>query len=112
MRASGIGLPDRAVSLAASMAPQTLPHRHQPEDDPAVILFTSGSAGRAPPGHPDPGQKKKKKKKANLHPHRARPRLDVFQSAADRPLLGATGGFLLPMLGGMKAFQYPSPLHA
>ena len=24
---------------------------------------------------------------------------------------GMTGGFLLPMLTGMKAFQYPSPLH-
>jgi len=34
------------------------------------------------------------------------------QSPADLPLLHLTGGVILPLLQGLKAFQYPSPLHA
>lgn len=83
--------------------------RHDP-DDPAVILFTSGSEG-TPKGvvlsH------------ANLLANREQLAAKVDFSAQDvilnaLPLFhsfGLTAGTLLPLLSGMKTFFYPSPLH-
>jgi acyl-[acyl-carrier-protein]-phospholipid O-acyltransferase/long-chain-fatty-acid--[acyl-carrier-protein] ligase len=79
-------------------------------DDPAVILFTSGSFG-APRGvalsH------------ANLIANVAQvaahidldPRWVMFNPLPVFHCFGLTGGVLLPLLTGMKAFEYPSPLH-
>jgi len=79
-------------------------------DDPAVILFTSGSFG-APRGvvlsH------------ANLLSNVAQvaahidldPDWVMFNPLPVFHCFGLTGGVLLPILTGMKAFQYPSPLH-
>lgn len=79
-------------------------------DNPAVILFTSGSEG-APKGvvltH------------ANLMTNIAQLQSRIDFGAADcifnpLPLFhtsGLTGGILLPLMSGMKLFLYPSPLH-
>ena len=79
-------------------------------DDPAVILFTSGSEG-APKGvvlsH------------ANLLANRYQlaARVDfnptdiVFNALPIFHSFGLTGGALLPILSGVRVFLYPSPLH-
>jgi len=101
--------PDRLFALAAGFFPERVRFPAKPSDA-AVILFTSGSFG-APRGvvlsH------------ANIV-------ANVGQIAAHIPLdpdwvmfnplpvfhcFGLTGGVMLPLLNGMRAFQYPSPLH-
>ena len=79
-------------------------------DDPAVVLFTSGSEG-TPKGvvlsH------------ANLLANRYQlaARVDfnrtdiVFNALPVFHSFGLTGGTLLPILSGIKTFLYPSPLH-
>jgi acyl-[acyl-carrier-protein]-phospholipid O-acyltransferase/long-chain-fatty-acid--[acyl-carrier-protein] ligase len=79
-------------------------------DDPAVVLFTSGSEGR-PKGvvlsH------------RNLLSNCAQASARVDFNELDKcfnalPLFhsfGLTGGTLLPMVGGVRVFLYPSPLH-
>ena len=106
---SQIGALDRAYAAVAGALPRRFAVRGDP-DDIAVILFTSGSFG-APKGvalsH------------ANLLSN-------VAQVAAHIPLdphwlwfnplpafhsFGLTGGVLLPLMEGLRAFHYPSPLH-
>jgi acyl-[acyl-carrier-protein]-phospholipid O-acyltransferase / long-chain-fatty-acid--[acyl-carrier-protein] ligase len=103
-----IGALDRAYAALAGVAPRRFAADGDP-DDIAVILFTSGSFG-APRGvalsH------------ANLLSN-------VAQVAAHIPLdpnwlwfnplpvfhsFGLTGGVLLPLMQGLRAFHYPSPL--
>ena len=108
---AGLGLADKLYGLSALRfaAPR---HRRQriAGADPAVILFTSGSEG-APKGvvlsHDN--------LLANCRQLAAR----VDFSPADHLLnvlpmfhsFGLTGGFLLPLLSGVRTFLYPSPLH-
>ncbi|MBL8707300.1 MAG: acyl-[ACP]--phospholipid O-acyltransferase [Rhodospirillales bacterium] len=78
--------------------------------DPAVVLFTSGSEG-TPKGvvlsH------------ANILANRYQlaavidfnPSDIVFNALPIFHSFGLTGGFLLPILSGIKTFLYPSPLH-
>ncbi len=104
----------RADKLYGLVAPVIAGARHRrlgiEASDPAVILFTSGSEG-APKGvvlsH------------ANLLANRRQLAARVDYSPADHLLnplpmfhsFGLTGGFLLPLLSGVRVFLYPSPLH-
>jgi len=104
-----IGLADRLYALAASLAPLRFRTRTGP-DDPAVVLFTSGSFG-APRGV----VLTQANVLANVDQVAAHIDLDpdwvMFNPLPVFHCFGMTGGFLLPLLTGMKAFQYPSPLH-
>ncbi|HEY1753594.1 MAG TPA: AMP-binding protein [Caulobacteraceae bacterium] len=108
VRAS-VGLADRLYALAASLAPERFRAATSP-DDPAVILFTSGSFG-APRGV----ILTQANVLANVGQIAAHIDLDpawvFFNPLPVFHCFGLTGGVLLPMLTGMKAFQYPSPLH-
>ena len=104
-----VGPVDRAFALVAGTFPKQFRHPVQP-DGVGAILFTSGSFG-APKGvvlsHAN--------LLANVTQVAAHIALDrdwvwfnplpVFHS------FGLTGGFLIPLLNGLRSFQYPSPLH-
>jgi acyl-[acyl-carrier-protein]-phospholipid O-acyltransferase/long-chain-fatty-acid--[acyl-carrier-protein] ligase len=101
-----------ADTLTGALAARLFPSRYARgnADDPAVVLFTSGSEG-TPKGvvlsH------------ANLLANREQLAARVDFSAQDiilnaLPLFhsfGLTAGTLLPLFSGMKTFFYPSPLH-
>ncbi|HEX3916140.1 MAG TPA: AMP-binding protein [Caulobacteraceae bacterium] len=108
VRAS-IGLPDRLFALAASLAPRRFRAATKP-DDAAVVLFTSGSFG-APRGV----ILTQANVLANVEQIASHIELDpswvMFNPLPIFHCFGLTGGVLLPILNGMKAFEYPSPLH-
>jgi acyl-[acyl-carrier-protein]-phospholipid O-acyltransferase/long-chain-fatty-acid--[acyl-carrier-protein] ligase len=105
-----IGLQDKIYGLVAGMAPRRFRARTKLEDT-GVILFTSGSFG-APKGV----MLSQANLTANCRQVAAHIDLDpdwvVFNPLPTFHCFGLTGGVLLPLLCGMKAFQYPSPLHA
>ena len=104
-----IGVLARLTALCRSLVSRP---RRRPEraDEPAVVLFTSGSEG-TPKGvvlsH------------RNLLSNRHQLAVVVDVSPKDVVLnalpvfhsFGLTGGLLLPLLAGVKTFLYPSPLH-
>ncbi len=104
-----VGVSDRLFAAVAGAAPRTFRTPVKPSD-PGVILFTSGSFG-APRGvvlsHSNLVSNVRQ-----VDAHIALDRNWVFFNPL--PIFhcfGLTGGALLPLLCGMKAFQYPSPLH-
>lgn len=82
----------------------------QSEQDAAVVLFTSGSEG-TPKGVVLSHQNIQ----ANRYQLASRidfgPTDKIFNALPIFHSFGLTGGMLLPMLSGIKAFFYPSPLH-
>jgi len=108
VRAS-IGTVDRLRALAASLLPQQARARLKPSD-PGVVLFTSGSFG-APRGvvlsHANI--------LANVAQVAAHIDLDpswvMFNPLPIFHCFGLTAGAMVPIFTGMKAFEYPSPLH-
>jgi acyl-[acyl-carrier-protein]-phospholipid O-acyltransferase/long-chain-fatty-acid--[acyl-carrier-protein] ligase len=104
-----IGTADRVYALLASLVPRRFRVAQAP-DDRAVVLFTSGSFG-TPRGvvltH------------ANLLANAAQIAQHIaldtdwvfFNPLPVFHCFGLTAGVLLPILNGLKAFQYPSPLH-
>ncbi len=106
-----IGLVDKLAGLVMRPAVRLVHGRQKVQpDDPAVVLFTSGSEG-APKGV----ALSHENILANCRQVAARidfnPTdivlnvLPVFHS------FGLTGGTILPVLSGVKTFMYPSPLH-
>ncbi len=79
-------------------------------DDPAVVLFTSGSEGR-----PKGVVLSHRNLLANCAQISARVdfnQLDkVFNALPVFHSFGLTGALLLPVLGGVSVYMYPSPLH-
>lgn len=104
-----IGLGDKLFAAAAGAFPKQFRTPVAPTD-PGVILFTSGSFG-APRGV----VLSNANLIANCHQIAAHIALDpnwvFFNPLPIFHVFGLTGGALLPVLTGMKAFQYPSPLH-
>jgi acyl-[acyl-carrier-protein]-phospholipid O-acyltransferase/long-chain-fatty-acid--[acyl-carrier-protein] ligase len=104
-----VGTADRLAALAAGFLPKAFRRPGKPSD-PAVILFTSGSFG-APRGV----VLTQENVIANVTQVAAHIDLDpawvMFNPLPIFHCFGLTGGVLLPLLTGMKAFQYPSPLH-
>jgi acyl-[acyl-carrier-protein]-phospholipid O-acyltransferase/long-chain-fatty-acid--[acyl-carrier-protein] ligase len=104
-----IGLPDKLYAATAGALPKQFMTRTKPSD-PGVILFTSGSFG-APRGV----VLSQANLIANVRQIEAHIELDpnwvMFNPLPIFHGFGLTGGVLLPILTGMKAFEYPSPLH-
>ncbi|WP_027190266.1 acyl-[ACP]--phospholipid O-acyltransferase [Fundidesulfovibrio putealis] len=108
---AGMTVLDKLYGLLAGLFAGRLARRFRRScDDPAVILFTSGSEG-TPKGvvlsH------------ANILTNCRQMTARVALSSSDilfnaLPIFhsfGLTGGLLLPVLSGVKTFLYPSPLH-
>ena len=104
-----IGLADKLFAAAAGAFPRRF-RVETAHSDPGVILFTSGSFG-APRGV----VLTQGNLIANVEQIAAHIPLDpawvMFNPLPTFHCFGLTGGELLPLLTGMKAFEYPSPLH-
>ena len=104
-----IGVADKAFAALAGALPRQFRSAASPSD-PGVILFTSGSFG-APRGV----MLTQANLIANVEQVAAHIDLDpdwvMFNPLPTFHCFGLTGGVLLPILNGIKAFQYPSPLH-
>lgn len=104
-----VGKTDKLMAAAAGALPRLFLPREHP-DDPGVILFTSGSFG-APKGVV--------LSQANLVANTRQicrhialdPSWVMFNPLPTFHSLGLTGGVLVPLLNGLRSFQYPSPLH-
>lgn len=105
-----IGLADKLYGLSAGMAPRRFRVKTDP-DSPGVVLFTSGSFG-APKGVVL-SQRNLVANARQVATHiDLKPEWVMFNPLPTFHTLGLTGGVILPLLQGMKAFEYPSPLHA
>jgi acyl-[acyl-carrier-protein]-phospholipid O-acyltransferase/long-chain-fatty-acid--[acyl-carrier-protein] ligase len=104
-----LSLPDKLYGLAASKLPRRFAHRAQPSDI-GVILFTSGSFGT--PRGVVLTQANLVLNCAQIAAHiELKPEWVCFNPMPIFHSLGLTGGLILPLLQGMRSFQYPSPLH-
>jgi acyl-[acyl-carrier-protein]-phospholipid O-acyltransferase/long-chain-fatty-acid--[acyl-carrier-protein] ligase len=100
---------DKLFAATAAAFPKRFRARTRP-GDPGVILFTSGSFG-APRGVV--------LTQANLVANALQvaahieldPQWVFFNPLPVFHCFGLTGGVLLPLINGLKTFQYPSPLH-
>ncbi|OYX02024.1 MAG: 2-acylglycerophosphoethanolamine acyltransferase, partial [Caulobacter vibrioides] len=104
-----IGLPDKLFAAAAGMFPRQFRAPAKPSAK-GVVLFTSGSFG-APRGV----VLSQENLVQNAMQVAAHIELDsnwvMFNPLPVFHCFGLTAGVILPILTGMKAFQYPSPLH-
>ncbi len=110
--AKTITLIDKLSGVVAGFFPKTFFNKasQQTADDPAVILFTSGSEGT-----PKGVVLSHKNIQANRYQLASRvdfgPMDIVFNVLPIFHSFGLTGGTLLPVLSGIRTFFYPSPLH-
>jgi acyl-[acyl-carrier-protein]-phospholipid O-acyltransferase / long-chain-fatty-acid--[acyl-carrier-protein] ligase len=104
-----IGVGARIFALCRSLAsrPQRRPDR---ANEPAVVLFTSGSEGT-----PKGVVLSHRNLLSNRHQLAAvvdvSPKDVVLNALPVFHSFGLTGGLLLPLLAGVRTFLYPSPLH-
>lgn len=105
-----IGLPDKLYGLMAGMMPKQFRVKTDPSS-PGVVLFTSGSFG-APKGVVLSQWNLVANCRQVAQHIDLKPEWVMFNPLPTFHCFGLTGGVLLPILHGMKAFQYPSPLHA
>lgn len=104
-----IGLKDKLFAAAAGFFPRRF-RAHAKPSNPGVVLFTSGSFG-APRGVVL-SQENLVQNAMQVAAHIAlNPDWVMFNPLPVFHCFGLTGGVILPILTGMKAFQYPSPLH-
>jgi acyl-[acyl-carrier-protein]-phospholipid O-acyltransferase/long-chain-fatty-acid--[acyl-carrier-protein] ligase len=100
---------DKAFAALAGAFPKAFRSPASPRD-PGVILFTSGSFG-APRGVVlSQGNLNANVEQISAHID-LNPDWVMFNPLPTFHCFGLTGGVLLPIMSGMKAFQYPSPLH-
>jgi acyl-[acyl-carrier-protein]-phospholipid O-acyltransferase / long-chain-fatty-acid--[acyl-carrier-protein] ligase len=105
VRAS-IGLADKIKGLLAGSAPRVA----REANDPAVILFTSGSEGT-------PKGVVLSHRNILANASQALARVDanandkVFNVLPVFHSFGLTGGMMMPLLAGIPIYMYPSPLH-
>jgi acyl-[acyl-carrier-protein]-phospholipid O-acyltransferase/long-chain-fatty-acid--[acyl-carrier-protein] ligase len=108
VRAS-LGLADKLYAAAAALFPAQFRVATSP-NDPGVILFTSGSFGT-----PRGVLLSQRNLLANVEQIDAHIDLDpnwvLFNPLPVFHCFGLVAGVLLPLLRGLKAFEYPSPLH-
>lgn len=104
-----IGALDRFLSLLRAKIVLPL-HDKTRADEPAVVLFTSGSEGT-----PKGVVLSHRNLLANRHQLASvvdfSPKDIVFNALPVFHSFGLTGGLLLPLLAGVRTFLYPSPLH-
>jgi len=104
-----IGLGDKLFAAAAGIFPRQFRVSAKPSDK-GVVLFTSGSFG-APRGVVLT-QENLVQNAMQVAAHiELNPDWVMFNPLPVFHCFGLTGGVILPILTGMKAFQYPSPLH-
>ena len=104
--AKTVGFRDKLSGLRQGMKPQVA---RQP-NDPAVVLFTSGSEGT-----PKGVVLSHRNILANVAQALARISANgddkVFNVLPVFHSFGLTGGLLMPLMGGIPVYLYPSPLH-
>ena len=102
-------LADKVFAFAAGKAP-LLFAKKRAADDMGVILFTSGSFGS--PRGVVLSQRNLVANTRQIQAHIAlKPEWVAFNPMPIFHSLGLTGGVILPLLAGLRSFQYPSPLH-
>jgi acyl-[acyl-carrier-protein]-phospholipid O-acyltransferase/long-chain-fatty-acid--[acyl-carrier-protein] ligase len=103
---AGIGLADKLAGLLAGVAPRVA----REANDPAVVLFTSGSEGT-------PKGVVLSHRNILANAAQALARVDangndkVFNVLPVFHSFGLTGGMMMPLLAGIPIFMYPTPLH-
>ncbi len=108
---AGLGVGDKAAGAIGPVAPWAFVSPAKP-DDPAVILFTSGTEG-----DPKGVVLSHRNIVANVHqilahvPQALTPDDIIFNALPTFHCFGLTAGALLPLLSGMKSVLYPTPLH-
>lgn len=105
-----IDLQDKLYGLMAGMMPKRFRVATRPSA-PGVVLFTSGSFG-APKGVVLSQWNLVSNCRQVAQHIDLDPDWVMFNPLPTFHCFGLTGGVLLPLLQGLKAFQYPSPLHA
>jgi acyl-[acyl-carrier-protein]-phospholipid O-acyltransferase/long-chain-fatty-acid--[acyl-carrier-protein] ligase len=100
---------DKAHAAIATRLPLLFAKKAGP-DDVGVILFTSGSFGS--PRGVVLSQRNLVGNTRQIEAHiDLKPEWVCFNPMPIFHSLGLTGGIVLPLLTGMRSFQYPSPLH-